>query len=160
MSFDVLKKTATKHEFFRVYWLYFVQLLVSNVFVTVRNNRLAEPKPSCYVVSKMVQNQSLICFRDDWQRRCTEIVAIDALHFKNFLEQFHPEKINRELNKVIFYFLICYYFWVFFVSFSCLSVKFGFLHITKQTLQCLAFCSCAWHWFRSDCGVSLLENQC
>ncbi|XP_036936356.1 poly(ADP-ribose) glycohydrolase isoform X1 [Acanthopagrus latus] len=37
--------------------------------------------------------------RDDWQRRCTEIVAIDALHFKNFLEQFHPEKINRELNK-------------------------------------------------------------
>ncbi|XP_070783316.1 poly(ADP-ribose) glycohydrolase-like [Enoplosus armatus] len=37
--------------------------------------------------------------RDDWQRRCTEIVAIDALRFKNFLEQFHPERINRELNK-------------------------------------------------------------
>ncbi|XP_070707586.1 poly(ADP-ribose) glycohydrolase-like [Pempheris klunzingeri] len=37
--------------------------------------------------------------RDGWQRRCTEIVAIDALHFKNFLEQFHPEKLNRELNK-------------------------------------------------------------
>jgi len=43
-----------------------------------------------------------ILFRDDWQRRCTEIVAIDALHFKNFLEQFQPERINRELNKVIF----------------------------------------------------------
>ncbi|KAM7381471.1 hypothetical protein PAMA_012354 [Pampus argenteus] len=37
--------------------------------------------------------------RDGWQRRCTEIVAIDALQFKNFLEQFCPEKINRELNK-------------------------------------------------------------
>lgn len=37
--------------------------------------------------------------RDEWQRRCTEIVAIDALHFKNFLEQFRPDRINRELNK-------------------------------------------------------------
>ncbi|KAM4715523.1 poly(ADP-ribose) glycohydrolase [Anableps anableps] len=37
--------------------------------------------------------------RDDWRRLCTEIVAIDALQFKNFLEQFHPNKINRELNK-------------------------------------------------------------
>lgn len=37
--------------------------------------------------------------RDGWQRRSTEIVAIDALQFKNFLEQFHPEKLNRELNK-------------------------------------------------------------
>ncbi|XP_034564001.1 poly(ADP-ribose) glycohydrolase isoform X2 [Notolabrus celidotus] len=37
--------------------------------------------------------------RDGWQRRCTEIVAIDALHFKSFLEQFHPHRINRELNK-------------------------------------------------------------
>lgn len=38
--------------------------------------------------------------RDDWQRRCTEIVAIDALKFRHFLEQFLPEKIVRELNKV------------------------------------------------------------
>ncbi|KAL0964811.1 hypothetical protein UPYG_G00329300 [Umbra pygmaea] len=37
--------------------------------------------------------------RDDWQRRCTEIVAMDALKFRNFLDQFQPEKINRELNK-------------------------------------------------------------
>ncbi|XP_010779390.1 poly(ADP-ribose) glycohydrolase-like [Notothenia coriiceps] len=37
--------------------------------------------------------------RDGWQRRCTEIVAIDALQFKNFLEQFHPDRLNRELNK-------------------------------------------------------------
>ncbi|XP_027885816.1 poly(ADP-ribose) glycohydrolase isoform X2 [Xiphophorus couchianus] len=37
--------------------------------------------------------------RDDWRRRCTEIVAIDALQFRNFLEQFHPDKLNRELNK-------------------------------------------------------------
>uniref|UniRef100_A0A3Q2YRF4 poly(ADP-ribose) glycohydrolase n=1 Tax=Hippocampus comes TaxID=109280 RepID=A0A3Q2YRF4_HIPCM len=37
--------------------------------------------------------------RDDWQRRCTEIVAIDALPFRNYLEQFHPEGIERELNK-------------------------------------------------------------
>ncbi|XP_070926100.1 poly(ADP-ribose) glycohydrolase isoform X3 [Macaca nemestrina] len=37
--------------------------------------------------------------RDDWQRRCTEIVAIDALHFRRYLDQFVPEKIRRELNK-------------------------------------------------------------
>ncbi|XP_064806057.1 poly(ADP-ribose) glycohydrolase isoform X2 [Oncorhynchus masou masou] len=37
--------------------------------------------------------------RDTWQRRCTEIVAMDALKFRNFLDQFHPEKMNRELNK-------------------------------------------------------------
>uniref|UniRef100_A0A3B4YWF3 poly(ADP-ribose) glycohydrolase n=1 Tax=Seriola lalandi dorsalis TaxID=1841481 RepID=A0A3B4YWF3_SERLL len=38
--------------------------------------------------------------RDDWQRRCTEIVAIDALKYRHFLEQFLPEKMSRELNKV------------------------------------------------------------
>ncbi|XP_019510604.1 PREDICTED: LOW QUALITY PROTEIN: poly(ADP-ribose) glycohydrolase [Hipposideros armiger] len=37
--------------------------------------------------------------RDAWQRRCTEIVAIDALHFRRYLDQFVPEKIRRELNK-------------------------------------------------------------
>ncbi|KAM4607203.1 poly(ADP-ribose) glycohydrolase isoform 1-T2 [Polymixia lowei] len=37
--------------------------------------------------------------RDDWQRRCTEIVALDALKYRNFLEQFHPDKMIRELNK-------------------------------------------------------------
>ncbi|XP_062286812.1 poly(ADP-ribose) glycohydrolase isoform X2 [Scomber scombrus] len=37
--------------------------------------------------------------RDDWQRRCTEIVAIDALKYRHFLEQFLPEKMSRELNK-------------------------------------------------------------
>uniref|UniRef100_A0A3P9PWP0 poly(ADP-ribose) glycohydrolase n=1 Tax=Poecilia reticulata TaxID=8081 RepID=A0A3P9PWP0_POERE len=36
---------------------------------------------------------------DDWQRRCTEIVAIDAVKYRHFLEQFLPEKITRELNK-------------------------------------------------------------
>lgn len=37
--------------------------------------------------------------RDDWQRKCTEIVAIDALKYRHFLEQFFPEKMVRELNK-------------------------------------------------------------
>ncbi|CAJ1080265.1 poly(ADP-ribose) glycohydrolase isoform X2 [Xyrichtys novacula] len=37
--------------------------------------------------------------RDGWQRRCTEIVAIDALLFRSFLEQFNPKSIDRELNK-------------------------------------------------------------
>lgn len=37
--------------------------------------------------------------RDDWQRRVTEIVAIDALHYRNFLQQFHPDNMTRELNK-------------------------------------------------------------
>uniref|UniRef100_A0AAY3ZT41 poly(ADP-ribose) glycohydrolase n=1 Tax=Denticeps clupeoides TaxID=299321 RepID=A0AAY3ZT41_9TELE len=36
---------------------------------------------------------------DQWQRRCTEIVAIDALRFRSFLEQFRPERMTRELNK-------------------------------------------------------------
>lgn len=38
-------------------------------------------------------------FRDEWQRRYTEIVAIDAFHFRRFLDQFGPDKIRRELNK-------------------------------------------------------------
>lgn len=37
--------------------------------------------------------------RDEWQRRCTEIVALDALKYKHFMEQFQPEKMTRELNK-------------------------------------------------------------
>ncbi|XP_004583590.2 poly(ADP-ribose) glycohydrolase isoform X1 [Ochotona princeps] len=37
--------------------------------------------------------------RDDWQRHYTEIVAIDALHFRRYLDQFVPEKMRRELNK-------------------------------------------------------------
>ncbi|XP_069096766.1 poly(ADP-ribose) glycohydrolase isoform X2 [Pleurodeles waltl] len=37
--------------------------------------------------------------RDEWQRRTTEIVAIDALPFRNHLEQFLPQKMVRELNK-------------------------------------------------------------
>ncbi|KAG5267057.1 hypothetical protein AALO_G00239390 [Alosa alosa] len=37
--------------------------------------------------------------RDDWQRRCTEIVALDALKYRHFLEQFQPDKMIRELNK-------------------------------------------------------------
>ncbi|CAF98668.1 unnamed protein product, partial [Tetraodon nigroviridis] len=36
---------------------------------------------------------------DEWQRRCTEIVAIDALKFRHYLEQFVPQKIRRELYK-------------------------------------------------------------
>ncbi|XP_030630735.1 poly(ADP-ribose) glycohydrolase [Chanos chanos] len=37
--------------------------------------------------------------RDRWQRRCTEIVAIDALQVRSFTQQFHPQKMTRELNK-------------------------------------------------------------
>ncbi|XP_066456517.1 poly(ADP-ribose) glycohydrolase isoform X1 [Eleutherodactylus coqui] len=37
--------------------------------------------------------------RDSWQRRTTEIVAIDAFHFRSHTDQFSPEKIKRELNK-------------------------------------------------------------
>ncbi|NXT50478.1 PARG glycohydrolase, partial [Pluvianellus socialis] len=40
--------------------------------------------------------------RDEWQRRYTEIVAIDAFHFRRFLDQFSPEKIRRELNKAAY----------------------------------------------------------
>uniref|UniRef100_A0A3Q0QTR6 poly(ADP-ribose) glycohydrolase n=1 Tax=Amphilophus citrinellus TaxID=61819 RepID=A0A3Q0QTR6_AMPCI len=36
---------------------------------------------------------------DGWQRRCTEIVAIDALQFRSFLDQFRPDRLDRELNK-------------------------------------------------------------
>lgn len=37
--------------------------------------------------------------RDGWNRRCTEIVALDALKYRHFMEQFQPDKITRELNK-------------------------------------------------------------
>ncbi|TRY56795.1 hypothetical protein DNTS_035610 [Danionella cerebrum] len=37
--------------------------------------------------------------RDAWQRRCTEIVAIDALKYRSLMEQFQLEKITRDLNK-------------------------------------------------------------
>ncbi|KAF4090391.1 hypothetical protein AMELA_G00051260 [Ameiurus melas] len=37
--------------------------------------------------------------RDEWQRRCTEIVAVDALKYRHYMEQFQPEKFTRELNK-------------------------------------------------------------
>ncbi|MEE6488643.1 hypothetical protein FKM82_015301 [Ascaphus truei] len=37
--------------------------------------------------------------RDEWQRRTTEIVAIDAINFRRPLDQFAPEKIGRELDK-------------------------------------------------------------
>lgn len=37
--------------------------------------------------------------RDPWERRCTEVVAMDALCFSNFHEQYLPESIVRELNK-------------------------------------------------------------
>ncbi|XP_061087122.1 poly(ADP-ribose) glycohydrolase-like isoform X2 [Conger conger] len=37
--------------------------------------------------------------QDEWRRRYTEIVAIDALRYRHFLEQFQPEKMTRELNK-------------------------------------------------------------
>uniref|UniRef100_A0AAR2KZ90 poly(ADP-ribose) glycohydrolase n=1 Tax=Pygocentrus nattereri TaxID=42514 RepID=A0AAR2KZ90_PYGNA len=43
--------------------------------------------------------QCSLLFRDEWQRRCTEIVALDALKYRHFMEQFHPDKITRELNK-------------------------------------------------------------
>ncbi|XP_069475068.1 poly(ADP-ribose) glycohydrolase-like [Ambystoma mexicanum] len=37
--------------------------------------------------------------RDNWQRRCIEIVAIDAIRFHDFEEQFKRQNIERELNK-------------------------------------------------------------
>lgn len=41
-------------------------------------------------------------------------MAIDALQFRNFLEQFQPDRLNRELNKVVFYFCFTPYFVLFF----------------------------------------------
>ncbi|XP_062926484.1 poly(ADP-ribose) glycohydrolase isoform X2 [Mobula hypostoma] len=37
--------------------------------------------------------------RDAWQRHHTEIVAIDALPFRYYQEQFSPDNIKREINK-------------------------------------------------------------
>ena len=48
---------------------------------------------------RLLSSSSHSKFRDEWQRRYTEIVAIDAFHFRRFLDQFGPEKIRRELNK-------------------------------------------------------------
>nr|XP_033804479.1 poly(ADP-ribose) glycohydrolase-like [Geotrypetes seraphini]XP_033804480.1 poly(ADP-ribose) glycohydrolase-like [Geotrypetes seraphini]XP_033804482.1 poly(ADP-ribose) glycohydrolase-like [Geotrypetes seraphini] len=37
--------------------------------------------------------------RDSWQRRCTQIVAIDAMHFRNPNDQYRKTNMDRELNK-------------------------------------------------------------
>ncbi|XP_033644445.1 poly(ADP-ribose) glycohydrolase-like isoform X1 [Asterias rubens] len=37
--------------------------------------------------------------RDSWGRKETEIVALDALVFRNFSDQFKPQLLRRELNK-------------------------------------------------------------
>ncbi|XP_030057605.1 poly(ADP-ribose) glycohydrolase [Microcaecilia unicolor] len=37
--------------------------------------------------------------RDSWQRRCTQIVAIDAMHFRNPNDQYRKAYMDRELNK-------------------------------------------------------------
>ncbi|CAM9677630.1 unnamed protein product [Lampetra planeri] len=37
--------------------------------------------------------------RDAWMRRQTEIVAIDAIHFYGYVEQFEQTKLEREVNK-------------------------------------------------------------
>ncbi|XP_049270838.1 poly(ADP-ribose) glycohydrolase isoform X1 [Rhipicephalus sanguineus] len=37
--------------------------------------------------------------RDPWERRCTEVVAMDALCFAKPQEQYRPSNIRRELNK-------------------------------------------------------------
>ncbi|GFR93048.1 poly(ADP-ribose) glycohydrolase [Elysia marginata] len=37
--------------------------------------------------------------RDAWGRKCTEVVAMDALHFRTSESQFEESKIVRELNK-------------------------------------------------------------
>lgn len=37
--------------------------------------------------------------RDSWHRRCTEVVAMDALCFVKPYEQYRPPNIRRELNK-------------------------------------------------------------
>ncbi|KAK1154095.1 poly(ADP-ribose) glycohydrolase isoform X1 [Acipenser oxyrinchus oxyrinchus] len=37
--------------------------------------------------------------RDRWMRRCTKIIAIDAIKFKNEQQQFEMRNVDRELNK-------------------------------------------------------------
>ncbi|KAK2159116.1 hypothetical protein LSH36_158g03039 [Paralvinella palmiformis] len=44
--------------------------------------------------------------RDSWGRICTQIVAIDALVFKSYRDQFHENLIRRELNKAYCGFLV------------------------------------------------------
>ena len=39
--------------------------------------------------------------RDPWGRRCTEVVAIDALVIRSYKTQFGSRNVMRELNKVI-----------------------------------------------------------
>ncbi|KAI0212170.1 hypothetical protein LSAT2_002945 [Lamellibrachia satsuma] len=38
-------------------------------------------------------------YRDSWGRRCTQVVAIDALTVKYHLNQFEDKPVSRELNK-------------------------------------------------------------
>lgn len=49
----------------------------------------------------MSVNCGTFIHRDTWKRRYRQIVAIDALDFKNPKEQYTKDNIKRELNKVL-----------------------------------------------------------
>ncbi|GCC26495.1 hypothetical protein chiPu_0004912 [Chiloscyllium punctatum] len=48
---------------------------------------------------KWVESYNDKTLRDAWQRCNTEIVAIDALPFRRYLDQFSPCSLKREVNK-------------------------------------------------------------
>ncbi|KAJ7427356.1 Poly(ADP-ribose) glycohydrolase [Willisornis vidua] len=75
--------------------------------------------------------------RDEWQRRCTEIVAIDAFHFRRFLDQFGPEKIRRELNKAILLQVACQ---IYLLPLVCFQAYCGFSrpNVPPQHLSAIA----------------------
>ena len=54
----------------------------------------------CIVDRLVVYYSVLYLYRDSWGRRCTELVAIDALIFRTYVDQFHENLVQRELNKV------------------------------------------------------------
>lgn len=84
-------------------------------------------------------------FRDQWARRKTQILAIDAMNFRHSMDQYKRRHINRELNKVKF--IMCYLLfpWFFFVGRKERSTKektqfelcIPFTHTWKPILHCL-----------------------
>ena len=55
---------------------------------------------SNHSISLAMHNFPYPLFRDDWGRRMCEVVAMDALVFHSYREQFKTHRVDRELGKV------------------------------------------------------------
>jgi len=75
--------------------------ILSNGFVTLLNSPIPIFKQLLPTAVYTNTHQLIVCVhRDSWGRRCTQVVAIDAVNVKhNVASQFGGSQMRRELNK-------------------------------------------------------------